>query len=201
MGLSGVCAWFDCSQEQVIDAGDHIILLGQVQSYDYNDSIGLGYARGGYITLGLEQSAVNAVAGGKEVIVGAVVEHEGKLLLIESPETNELSVPASGLDGSAGSLSKFQVILGELNINVTISSLYAVFETEKTGQQSIYYRAKSESDQVEGGFWAFSDIPWERIRSDPIKLMLQRYIDESARQRFGIYFGSDRDGSVKTLSE
>jgi flavin reductase (DIM6/NTAB) family NADH-FMN oxidoreductase RutF len=199
--LDDVCAWFDCKRDQVIDAGDHIILLGCIQSYDYNGSIGLGYVRGGYLNLGLEQSAVKAVASGADTIVGAVVELDGKLLLIEDTETNELHVPASGLDGTSGSLSKLQHYLAFLGVGITLSSLFAVFENEDTGQQSIYYRAKADSDLVGNKFWAFDEIPWERLSSPAITVMLKRYVAESKSQRFGIYFGSDRDGAVKELSK
>ena len=40
--LDGSCAWFDCRRNQVIDAGDHVIILGEILSYDYNDKIGVG---------------------------------------------------------------------------------------------------------------------------------------------------------------
>ncbi len=199
--LNGVCAWFDCRREQVIDAGDHAVILGRIQSYDYNQRNGLGYVRGGYLDLELEKSAVAAVESDADVIVGAIVEHDGKLLLMDHAKGDQLVVPASGLDGSAGSLNKLQIYLNELGIGITISSLFAVFEHEETGQQSIYYRAKADSDKVENGFWAFDHIPFERLDSSAIRTMIKRYISESARQRFGVYFGSDRGGAVKTLSE
>ncbi len=194
--LTDVCAWFDCKREQVIDAGDHIILLGRVESYDYNEHIGLGYVRGGYLSLGLEQSAVGAVGSDADVIVGAIVEYDGKILLTENAD-KELQVPASD------SLGKLQAKLDDFQIGISLSSLFAVFENEKNAQQSIYYRAKANSSphatQLSGQFWAFNEIPWQRFESRAIRVMLKRYIDESERQRYGIYFGSDRDGAVKTL--
>lgn len=197
--LAGVCAWFDCKRDQVIDAGDHIILLGQVESYDYNENMGLGYVRSGYVNLGLEQSVLEAVGGDAEVIVGAIVEYDGKILLSENAATGALQVPASGLDGTPGSLGKLQNHLAQLGIGISLSVLFAVFENEKTGQQSIYYRAKADSDLAGNKFWPFDEVPWQRIESNAIKIMLKRYIDEAKRQRYGIYFGSDRDGAVETL--
>ena len=83
---------------------------------------------------------------------------------------------------------------------MTISSLFAVFENEKNEQQSIYYRALAESVGERGeDFWVLSEIPWDRISSHAMKTMVHRYISESDRHRFGIYFGSDRDGFVETL--
>ncbi len=201
--LADVCAWFDCQRDQVIDAGDHVILIGRVESYDYNDNIGLGYVRGGYLSLGLEQSAVEAISRDADVVVGAIVEYEGKILLIEDAITGHLRVPANGLNGTVGSLGKLQNDLDHLGVSIVLSSLFAVFENEKSGQQSIYYRAKADANSGDNQFgklfWSFDNIPWHRLESDAIKTMLKRYIDESDRQRYGIYFGSDHGGAVEKL--
>jgi hypothetical protein len=149
----------------------------------------------------MERSAAKASGNGSDVVVGAIIEHAGKILLYTDPKNDQLYVPASGLDGSVGSLQKFQAEIDKLEIGVTISSLFAVYENEETGQQSIYYRATAESEKAGDQFWAFDDIPWQRVQSSAMTVMLKRYVSESSRQRFGIYFGSDKDGSVKTLSE
>ncbi len=199
--LDGSCAWFDCRRNQVIDAGDHVIILGEILSYDYNDKIGLGYMRGGYLRLGLEQSALKAASASADVIVGAIVEYEGKLLLINDAETGELIVPASGMNGEPGSLSKLHKILSNLGIEISISSLFAVFEHEQSGQQFIYYRAKASADLSGSDFWSPEEIPWRRIKSTATHTMLQRYISESECGRYGVYFGGHRDGAVRTLTE
>lgn len=199
--LDGCCAWFECRRKQVIDAGDHVIILGEVSSYDYNDKIGLGYVRGGYLRLGLEQSAFRAASASADVVVGAIVEHDGKLLLIQDAETGELRVPASGQKGEPGSLAKLHKTLSDLDIEISISSLFAVFEHERSGQQFIYYRAKANTGLTGSDFWTPEEIPWRRIKSTAVQTMLQRYIAESERGRYGVYFGGHRDGAVKILTE
>ncbi len=76
--ISGSVAWFDCERHSVVDAGDHIILVGRVTSYAHNDGNPLGYGRGGYFALGLEQSAINAAAQAGRTEVGAILECSGK---------------------------------------------------------------------------------------------------------------------------
>ena len=44
--IEGSAAWFDCARYQVIDAGDHIILMGHIEAFSYSDANPLGYARG-----------------------------------------------------------------------------------------------------------------------------------------------------------
>ncbi len=199
--LGGCCAWFECRQSQVIDAGDHVIILGEILNYDYNEKIGLGYVRGGYLRLGLEQSALRAASASADVIVGAIVEHEGKLLLIHDAKTGELHVPASGQKGEPGSLTRLHKTLSDLGIEISISSLFAVFEHEQSGQQFIYYRATVNTGPIGNDFWFPEEIPWRRIKSAATRIMLERYITESERGRYGVYFGGHRDGAVKILTE
>lgn len=53
--LSDVTAWLDCETHKVIDAGDHIILMGRVLEFDHEPHAPLGYLRGNYINVSLEQ--------------------------------------------------------------------------------------------------------------------------------------------------
>lgn len=48
--LGGSAAWFECAMHQVVDAGDHAILIGEVKQFAANAQPGLGYYRGGYFT-------------------------------------------------------------------------------------------------------------------------------------------------------
>ena len=40
--LADVSAWFDCSLHQMIEAGDHAILIGRVEGYNAANTPGLG---------------------------------------------------------------------------------------------------------------------------------------------------------------
>jgi 3-hydroxy-9,10-secoandrosta-1,3,5(10)-triene-9,17-dione monooxygenase reductase component len=41
--LTGTVAWFDCDLHQLVDAGDHLIVLGKVRDYDWNNTPALMY--------------------------------------------------------------------------------------------------------------------------------------------------------------
>lgn len=43
--LSEALAWFDCSVHQLIDAGDHHIVIGQVQQFGWRDATALAFWR------------------------------------------------------------------------------------------------------------------------------------------------------------
>lgn len=199
--LEGICAWFDCEQCNQVDAGDHVVLFGRILNYDYNSKFGLGYVRGGYMTPGLEYSAGRAYGSGSPVVVGAIIEHEGKILLHDHPKSGEVGLPASGLDGQRGSLQRLQSELAGQGIWIVVDSLFAVYENEDQASQSIYYRACASKVEQPDLFRPLDQIPWERISSAPLKSMLSRYLEESRRQRFGIYFGNDQFGTVQSLMQ
>lgn len=43
--LSEALAWFDCTLHQLVDAGDHHIVIGQVQAFGWRDAPALGFWR------------------------------------------------------------------------------------------------------------------------------------------------------------
>ena len=53
--IKGSAAWFDCSKDNFIDAGDHFILVGRVLAFDSTTKTPLVYLRGNYVNLNLEQ--------------------------------------------------------------------------------------------------------------------------------------------------
>ena len=44
--LSDGVAWFECKRHQTVDAGDHIILIGQVTDFDWQPTEALSFWRG-----------------------------------------------------------------------------------------------------------------------------------------------------------
>ena len=59
--IDAALAWFECAQHQLVDAGDHVILVGRVEYFGQGRGRPLGYFRGAYFTLGLEDPLVDAV--------------------------------------------------------------------------------------------------------------------------------------------
>jgi len=49
--LGGACGWFDCDMHNQVEAGDHIILIGEVKGFDHSKRPALGYAAGDYFRL------------------------------------------------------------------------------------------------------------------------------------------------------
>jgi flavin reductase (DIM6/NTAB) family NADH-FMN oxidoreductase RutF/pimeloyl-ACP methyl ester carboxylesterase len=200
--IDGSLAWFDCARHEIIDAGDHIIVLGAISSHHHTEGNPLGYARGGYVSLGLEQAAVNAVSAGRTV-VGAILECGGQLVLEHDAASGIYRLPEVGRSGVSGSASLLADRLGRSGVAFDLGFLFAVFENPETKVQSIYYRG--EAEQVPAGaalqLTAFDAIPWEHLEDEAVCIMLRRYAAERQQGRFKIYSGDHRRGEVKALHE
>ena len=199
--IEGSAAWFDCARYQVIDAGDHIILMGHVEAFSYSDANPLGYARGHYITLGLEQAAVNAASSASRTVVGAILENDNRLVLLPDPaRPSGLALPEVGRHGHSGSASQLHDLLQREGMDATLGFLFAVFENPGTREQCIYYRGEALLHARGRTVLAdFEDIPWDRLPDEPTRSMLRRYAAERKIGRFKVYSGDHRQGTVKAV--
>ncbi len=49
--INGVVAWLDCDLHKVVEAGDHVVLMGKVVTYGHSTKPPLGYFRGSHFNL------------------------------------------------------------------------------------------------------------------------------------------------------
>lgn len=199
--LPSSVAWFDCKRHSIVDAGDHVILIGEVTSYAHTAANPLGYARGGYVTLGLEQSAVNAAAQAGQTEVGVILECDSKLLVFPAPNGG-YELPHVGRSGEAGSAARLMAKLSAQGISAKLGFLFAVFENRDDHSQSIYYRGETEhGGSGTAKLLSFEDLPWDKFRDDATRAMLKRYSDERLQGRYKIYAGDNISGDVREVGE
>ncbi|MEP3112094.1 flavin reductase family protein [Nisaea sp.] len=53
----GVAAHFLCTTHQIIPAGDHVVLMGEVEAFERSERLGLGFAEQNYFSLGSVNAA------------------------------------------------------------------------------------------------------------------------------------------------
>jgi hypothetical protein len=46
----------------------------------------------------------------------------------------------------------------------------------------------------------FDQIPWDRVRDEAVRAMLQRFVRERSEDTFGIYVGDAERGTVQALT-
>jgi flavin reductase (DIM6/NTAB) family NADH-FMN oxidoreductase RutF len=194
--VDGAAASFDCETHQVVDAGDHIILLGRVVDFAHSSATPLGYCRGAYVDFSLSQDALAAT--GQRAQVGAILEHPDGLVLIRTAAGLQLPT-GTRLEplSDAGSL---RGVLGGYRLNANLDFLFAVFEAK--GVTNIYYRGRVVDDGPVGGdvqYVPLYAIPWDEIRDPAVQSMLRRYVKERTEDAFGIYVGDVEKGTVQSL--
>jgi hypothetical protein len=199
--IAGSAAWFDCRRHQVVDAGDHLILIGEVVGFDHSTASPLGYCRGAYLTFSLSQDAV--AAAGHRTRVGAILERDNTVLFLEGAD-GILDLPTGSRLEPETDPSSLRGVLHELGLKAQLSFLFAVFEDPRgtSGATSIYYRGIVDGALPADGkirLVPFDDIPWDRLRDEAIRSMLRRFVRERGEDAFGIYVGDVDQGTVQAL--
>lgn len=195
--ITGVSAWFDCTLEQAIPAGDHTILLGRIGAFEASAAPGLGYHRGAYVTPAATAAQMPA---GPDVVISAILEAEGQVLLVDDGRGG-LSVPMARV-GREGVQAALAGLIAKLEISAEAGSIYAVYEDAGLGTQHIALRCPAKPGRPAKG--AFVDLTPEGMAdiTDPaLRQMLQRLAEESRMGNYGIYFGTHEQGRVHRITK
>ena len=201
--LTGSTAWLDCTLHEVLDGGDHLILMGKVQGFEHAGLPPLGYLQGNYLNVSLEEEVTEALENpSKQIQVGAIIEHDEQILLIQNDKL--VSLPASSALGSDSNPDSLKGLLASLGVETQNNYLFAVYETQDRITH-IYYRAEATQnfsvDKSNSGvsFVPFDEIPFDKLPDQSTRTMLQRYITERAQDAFGIYVGDENHGDIKMI--
>lgn len=194
----GAAAWFDCTAEQIVDAGDHAILIGRVSRFENSGRNGLGYVRGGYFTPALEAKALRA-AGDGETRVSAVVERAGEILLVPSG-ADRFALPGTVIGERDPAEALEDDLRSRTNVSATAGYLFSVFEDRAGGQQNIVYRTSAaRGEPSDGTFFPIDALPMDRLANSQTADILRRYVAESTLGSFGVYVGNETTGRVHPL--
>lgn len=193
--FADVSAWFDCSLEQVIEAGDHVVLLGRVQAFEKSDRNGLGYVRGIYFTPALAEKAVSAASDGP-LHLSAVIERDDCVLLVGEGNRDLPGCHAVGGEPLQHLKAHLEGLTG---LVISIGFLYSVYEDRKAGCQHIVYRAfAGEGMPDAGSFVPVSDL--SGLSGSATADILSRFAAESSLGNFGVYVGSEAAGRVHSIA-
>jgi len=207
--ITGVLASFSCSREQSIDAGDHIVMLGKVVDFEVNGGQGLGYGDGGYFNLDMERKAteLQTHTDSKQVVAGALVEHNGKLLLVKSSSAkgSELCLPQIELEDDQPSFDIVkQYLTNTLGVAVNVGRVFSIFDHENSNKSSIYYRVSLDHDLPDsftsGWFHTLDEVAALSFTSRATNVMIERYISERKSGNHGLYIGTDATGTTHKIT-
>ncbi len=196
--LTASLASFVCARDQIVDAGDHIVLIGKVVTFDTNEGAPLGYHAGAYFSIDTEKQLVAAAARTGKVFFGAILRLDQNILLSRSDD-GTLNVPRapSGTTSHEGLVSMFD----DQGLQTSPQTLYAVYEDTAVGSVGVFYHGTTcNSAPASGEMIPINAIPFERITNQAERSMLERYAREYRHGSFGIYQGNQDTGTVHQLT-
>ena len=129
--LPGSIGWLDCRVHDVVRAGDHDVVLGQVVALDHSPARPLGYFRGSYTMVSLEQEVGEAYG---TTLYAAIIDSDGAVLLARP------SVSAAWHFPTARSIAALTTALSALGTPAVLDFLFSVAELPDGRGTSIVYR-------------------------------------------------------------
>ncbi|MEP1495794.1 alpha/beta fold hydrolase [Pseudophaeobacter sp.] len=193
--LAGVSAWFDCSMHKTVEAGDHVILIGQVEAFDTSTAPGLGYARGAYVTPAAE---AEALAHGANLVVSALIERAGEVLLIDDG-FGGLTLPQKPV-GRAGASVALSELITSCGIEADPGFIYSVFEDAAREHQHISFLCQAgEGTPKQGCFTALTASTMMEITDPALRIMLERFASESRMGNYGVFYGTQTSGNIRKI--
>ena len=195
--IKGALAQFSCRTVNVVPAGDHCILIGQVDAFSHAEGRGLGYADGAYFSLGLERAALHQTR--PHVVCGAIIT-SGDTVLLE--ETARGFRPPQIKQSDWGRLR--QTLMDHLRaqgVNATLSAAYSVFDDVDTHHAYFLARAERDNDPTPFASVPVSDLPGLRYATPAISDMMSRFAIESRTRSFSLYLGDAAQGDTHAIQE
>ncbi|WP_375229771.1 flavin reductase [Roseobacter sp. S98] len=195
--LEGVSAWFDCSMHNTVEAGDHIILIGQVQGFDSTPAPGLGYVRGAYVIPSIGEELL---ASGTDLIVSAIILRDRHVLLVDSG-TGGAGLPEA-LVQADGASAAVRRLIASTGLTAEPGFVYSVFEDPARRRQHISFLCHAGEGAPDAGtFVPLSPTALDDVADPAILSMLERLARETSLGQFGVYSGNQNSGEVRPVSQ
>lgn len=198
--LRDALCWMDCRVHQRVPAGDHLLLIGEIQRFDVTPGTPLGYCRGSYIDFGLEKTVAETDG---PLVFGCIAENNGEILLEFDEQTETWSIPTIKAGAAAEPLTGLLQRLMKFGMSVDLSFLFSVFQAGDPALSYVIYRGKGapskEHDSHKLSFFSASTLPWNHLLLPQIRTMLRRYFRERENDRFGVYVDGSDGGRIAML--
>jgi flavin reductase (DIM6/NTAB) family NADH-FMN oxidoreductase RutF len=198
--LTDCLSWFDCAVHNRVDAGDHVILIGEVKAFGTSPSAPLGFCRGRYASV--KDPLPPGWLASHGMVVGYLIEADGSILL-----------RADGKGGWVLPSAKRRKADTELKLDdgdvLTLlpddTFLYSVFDVADSDPGYLVYRARLSRNSASVAlpadlkFFPIDDLPYGDIPTREVRAMLRRYVRERRDARFGIYMDSGDGGRLALI--
>ncbi|NWA24893.1 flavin reductase [Pseudomonas gingeri] len=195
--LTDSLTWFDCTVDQRIEAGDHLVLIGQVRAFGTSPKLPLCFCRGRYANI--QDPLPASWLDSHKMIIGYLIE-AGDAILFRADGAGGWTLPVAGK-------RKGFIDVGQNALSIELEStfLYSVFDVDDTDPGYLIYRA--QLDPLQGPFelpetlrfFPLDELPIEQMPVNELRSVVRRYARERKNQQFGIYTGSAESGRVEMI--
>lgn len=204
--VNGSLAAMQCQVQKTIDAGDHMILLGEVQIFSMSPGQPLGYYRGSYVDFGLAERRLEELD--TPLLVGGLLAVDSKVLLCRLAGSSNWTVPMAPMIGDQQHSNFLRSLYSRLGIEADSNFLYSMFQETGTGPTTMIFSMDALgdinptklADGTEIRLFSVDEMPWEAMAGQMVPGMLKRYFRELNAGSFGIYCDSSDGGRVVSLT-
>ena len=203
--LRDVHGWLECRLSETVIAGDHAIIIGEVLRYSSEPARPLGFYQGRFFGFNTDQEIAALAPQTSSITVTWMMQtRDGAVIALDLGE-NGFALPSSAArpkDVHARALAALAEI--EFKSPVSVEFLYSVFEDERE-RLGLTYRGQVFADCAqlrEAGFICIdpADVDPTQFRRPGELAIVERYIDELANARFGVYAGTLAEGSIAQVT-
>ena len=195
--IADVSAWFDCTLDTVVPAGDHTILIGRIGSFESTPAPGLGYYRGAFVT---QTQTAAQLPTGPDVVLSAILVADGEVLLADDTKGG-LTLP-SAVVGREGLQACLAALIAKTGLTAAPGFIYSVWDDTTRGQHHIAFRCPATKGPTRaGGFVELSPQGVADVTDPAMRIMLERLAGEARMGNYGVYFGTHEQGQVTPIHE
>ncbi|OCB12081.1 hypothetical protein A5717_18165 [Mycolicibacterium porcinum] len=196
---------FDCSPYEVVEAGDHAVIIARVESFAVEDGRPLGFYHGKLASFHAEDELANIAANNasRPRVLWLLETLRGEIVL--SGNAPDVSLPESSMPTEhlhdAGLADAASDTIG---VPVSIDFLYSVYGSPGDSL-TLVYRGRADPSGTGATLSAryrlvAADKAAQEVTDETECAVLERYLAERGDVSFGIYAGSIEVGSVATIA-
>ncbi len=200
--IEDAVAWFECATDNLVDAGDHLILIGRVVEFGNSDRRPLVYFRGHYLDLSIAEVAAEQVSHHGGVRVGCLLDCLGDVLLHRTAQGWSLPFGKTCM-GFREARAEMEKTLAAAQISADIGALYSVFEAPSGNETWMIFHGELHgvSASEDHALFSLDSLPLGEIEVRQLGSMLRRYVTETRHARFGLYVDDARQSGDITQVE
>ncbi|RKF12573.1 flavin reductase [Roseovarius spongiae] len=190
--LPDVAAWFDCRVHEVIDAGDHVVLIGRIDAFERSTRTPMIYLQGQYLS---PPRTGNAARNGGGAIRAGCILGAGERVLMQREGGGwglPMSTPSTSLRAARANMEEQ---LAGLGLGVEWNVLYSLFDDPDDAGTWVFFHGRIEpSDTLPEDMRLFDldALPLDQVAARPVRAMLRRYALECRAEAFGLYVDAAR---------